>query len=209
MLSELKQLFQAAWQLQDNRHDGDALLRKIDSLGGPSDPELEAKLEALDNYLLRVDLEALRQLPDGTLGREYARYMDDRELEPVDISPEVEDIAHRNAFATRYLLVHDLLHLLTGFADNSYAGEIGLLAFSVAQGYGEEQEQALEIAKVLYPLLASENTEVFEACANRGEEMGQEARFVIGYPFQENWDRPLDEVRSDLRLQPMNGRNCA
>ena len=206
MLDQLRQLFQSAWQLSEDRHDGDALLRKIDAIGEPISPELEERLAAREGNLFTIDMKSLRQLPDGTLGREYARYMDENKLQPVVVSEEVEEIARRNAFATRYLLTHDLLHLLTGFPDNSYAGEIGLLAFSVEQGYGEEQERALKIAEILYPMLAPNEKEAIEESQKRGSKMGREADFVLAYPFEKKWDRPLREVCEELGLPPLKRR---
>ena len=206
MLDQLRQLFQSAWQLTEDRHNGDALLRKIDAMGEPTNPKLEERLAAHEGNLFTIDMESLRQLPDGTLGREYARYMDENKLQPVVISTEVEEIARRNAFATRYLLTHDLLHLLTGFPDNSYAGEIGLLAFSVEQGYGEEQEKALKIAEILYPMLAPDEKEAIEENRERGHKMGREAGCVLAYPFEKKWDRPLKEVCEDLGLPSLERR---
>lgn len=200
MLNDLRELFQAAWQLQGDRFNGDVLLRRIDSQDGPTDPELEERLDGLCKDMPCIDLEELRQMPDGTLGREYARYMDEHGIDPITFSEDVKEVAERNVVAARYLVMHDLLHLLTGFPDNSYAGEIGLLAFCVEQGYGEEQEKALQIAEVLYPLLVPEAKEEIDATVEMGRRMGREADFVLAYRFEDNWEKPIEEVRKELGL---------
>lgn len=60
-------------------------------------------------------LKHMRKLPDGTLGREYARFMDRRHFTPEsrDIVRFVQD--EREAWLLqRYRDVHDLWHVLTG-----------------------------------------------------------------------------------------------
>ncbi|MEH2039955.1 Coq4 family protein [Nostoc sp.] len=78
----------------------------------------------------------LSQYPQGTFGREYATYMQANQLKPLNISPELEDVAKRNLFALRYLVTHDIFHVLLDF-DTTYAGEIGVLAFAATQNYSK------------------------------------------------------------------------
>jgi ubiquinone biosynthesis protein COQ4 len=79
-----------------------------------------------------VDLGALRALPDGTLGREYTRFLDDNRITPdVFKSPEIGD--PRVAYVMqRIRQTHDLWHVLTGYGPD-VIGEILLQAFTYAQ----------------------------------------------------------------------------
>lgn len=78
-------------------------------------------------------LPTLRDLPDGTLGREYARFMDKRGFNP-EGRPEVrfvEDEQHRWVLQ-RYRDVHDLWHVLTGMP-TTFLGELAQKWFEAAQ----------------------------------------------------------------------------
>jgi ubiquinone biosynthesis protein COQ4 len=66
-------------------------------------------------------LNQLSQYPQGCFGRKYANQMRINQLKPLNISPELEDIAKRNLFALRYLVTHDIFHVLLDF-DTTYAG---------------------------------------------------------------------------------------
>ncbi|MBE9047681.1 hypothetical protein IQ255_25315 [Pleurocapsales cyanobacterium LEGE 10410] len=55
---------------------GDIAYLKIELLRIGGSPELLTKLEGLENYYPTIYLEALAQLPEGTLGYEYAQHSD-------------------------------------------------------------------------------------------------------------------------------------
>lgn len=84
------------------------------------------RLLALRPTLARVDLEALRALPEGTVGRGYAEFFD-----PEDVSPLPPASPPRTAgqfLCRRMRECHDLHHLLTGYATD-FVGEHELQAF--------------------------------------------------------------------------------
>jgi ubiquinone biosynthesis protein Coq4 len=121
------------------------------------------------------------------------------QLKPFNISPEYEDIAKRNVFALRYVVIHDILHVLLGF-DTSYAGEIGVLAFATEQNYSPLLKVSLAIAKVLYPVLAPWQLKEIFANVRKGQELAKKAKFLLGVRFEEYWERPLSEVKTELGL---------
>ncbi|MEH2306450.1 hypothetical protein [Nostoc sp.] len=65
------------------------------------------------------------------------------QLKPLNISPELEDIAK-------------LIYLLD--FDTTYAGEIGVLSFAATQNYGKSLQIGLWLARLLYPILAPQQT---------------------------------------------------
>ncbi|MBD2509990.1 hypothetical protein H6G91_22280 [Nostoc muscorum FACHB-395] len=67
----------------------------------------------------------------------------ENQLKPLNISPELEDIAK-------------LIYLLD--FDTSYAGEIGVLSFAATQNYGKSLQIGLWLARLLYPILAPQQT---------------------------------------------------
>jgi len=192
---------------------GDLALLKADALGATASPTVMQKLRPVVGYHPSIDLEALTQLPKGTLGYEYARHMTDNNLQPFVISLHLEDMARRNVFAMRYAVTHDIFHVILGF-DTSYAGEMGVLAFAAAQGYSRSQQVGLWLATILYPLLAPGQIQQIFANKRRGYTLGKQASCLLAYRFEENWARPLDEVRATLlgdqeqSLQSATGLIC-
>lgn len=174
---------------------GDFAILKADAMGATASPEVEAQLAAVRGWMPRIDLAALRALPDGTFGREYARHMDHNGLAPFEVSPGLEDEVRRNTFVVRYALTHDIFHLLLGF-DTSWAGELGVLAFAAAQRYSGHLSLSLTIARVLYRLRDPRHWRAIGQAGRRGWAMGERAPFLLGVRFEEQWDRPLHEVRA-------------
>src|SRR5215813_9724644 len=111
---------------------GDVAVLKIDALSAPSERTIR-ELERVHHYDPAHDLAALRELPNGTLGREYARFLDANGIEPLVISAEVKERFRTNPYALRYTVTHDLHHVLAGF-DTGLAGEAGVVAFNLGQG---------------------------------------------------------------------------
>jgi ubiquinone biosynthesis protein COQ4 len=73
-----------------------------------------------------LDLDALEKLPEGTLGRELARYFRDNGLEPFETTfPVQNDVDY---LSKRYRETHDLFHVITGYGTDEH-GEMLLQAF--------------------------------------------------------------------------------
>jgi len=179
---------------------GDGAVLKADSVGASASPRVAARLEGVRGYLPPIDLDALGALPDGTFGREYARHMKENALAPFRVTSRISrDMLERNVFAVRYAVTHDMIHLLLGFATD-LPGEIGVLAFAVAQGYSRTHCVALALAIVLYPLFAPRRVvDVFRELA-RGWRLGKQARFVLGERLEDRFAEPLTDVRRSLSL---------
>lgn len=179
---------------------GDGAILKADAVGAAAAPQVAAKLENVRGYLPPIDLDALATLPDGTFGREYARHMRENGLVPFHVTARIpQDMLERNAFAVRYAVTHDMIHLLLGFATD-LPGEIGVLAFAVAQGYSRTQWVSLVFAIVLYPLFAPLRAlDVFREL-RRGWRLGKAARFVLGERLEDRFAEPLADVRRSLGL---------
>lgn len=153
-------------------------------------------------YYPPINLQELSLYPPKSFGREYADHLRANNLQPLSISPELEDVARRNVFALRYVITHDIFHVLLGF-DTSYAGEIGVLAFAAEQNYSPSLKISLWFAKVLYPILAPQQIAEIFANINRGSNLGKRANFLLGYHFEEHWQESIDELRKNLGLMPI------
>jgi ubiquinone biosynthesis protein Coq4 len=198
----VKQLMKAARLLRSGGPLGDAAILKADALGVRAAPSAEAQLEDVRGYLPRIDLEALRCLPDGTLGREFARMLDKNGLSPFTVSADFDrEILSRNTFAVRYAVTHDIFHVLTGF-DTSWPGEMGVLAFAAAQGYSWAQRWiSLPLAALLYPFFGPRNAVAVFRALRRGWRMGKRARFLLGVRLETHFARPLADLRAELGIE--------
>lgn len=178
---------------------GDFAILKSDFLGAKVNPEVATKLQPVVGYYPPINLEQLSQYPPGTFGREYADHIKANHLKPFNISPELDEVAKRNVFALRYIITHDIFHVLLGF-DTTYAGEIGVLAFAATQNYSNSLKISLWLAKFLYPIFAPQQIKEIFANVNKGKELGKKAEFLLAYRFEEHWSDPLNELQKNLGL---------
>ena len=88
---------------------------------------------------LFTDYERLRGLPTGTLGREYVRQLDERDIHPVELAKLTHSAYEGREFSSAHAYVrdrvrdsHDLFHTLTGY-DVDLIGEVAVLSFTFGQ----------------------------------------------------------------------------
>jgi ubiquinone biosynthesis protein Coq4 len=199
MAIKFKQLVQAHQALKTSNNLGDFAILKADAFGAIVNPEIASKLQPLVGYHPPIDLEELSHYRKSSFGWEYAHHMKVNHLKPFNVSPELEEIAKRNVFALRYAVTHDIFHVLLGF-DTSYAGEIGVLAFAAEQNYSSSLKVSLSLATVLYPVVAPSQIKEIFAHLHKGQELGKKAEFLLGFRFEDYWERPLSEVKAMLGL---------
>ncbi|MBD2260122.1 Coq4 family protein [Pseudanabaena sp. FACHB-2040] len=200
MLNALNKVSQLLEAKQENRL-GDFAILKSDLFGAKVNPKVASLLEPVIGYYPPIDLDNLMQYPAGTFGYEYAHHMKENGLTPLNVSPELGEVARRNVFALRYAVTHDIIHVLLGF-DTSYAGEIGVLAFAAEQGYSPSLRFSLQLARWLYPLIAPGQKAAIATNTRKGRNLAQQAKFLLGYRFEEHWQEAIGEVRSQLGLPP-------
>lgn len=193
------QQFQAMLAAKNSGKMGDFALLKSDFLGAKVAPEVAEKLRSLAGYYPKIDLAQLSQYPPGSFGREYADHMQQHNLKPLTVSPELDEVAKRNVFALRYVITHDIFHVLLGF-DTSYAGEMGVLAFAATQNYSNSLTNSLLIARLLYPIFAPQQAKAISAKEQKGRELGKKAALLLAYPFEDHWQEPINDVRTHLGL---------
>jgi len=177
---------------------GDLAVMKFAMLAGPS-ADHDARLRSRGLGALDIDITALRALPDATVGREYARFLDERGLSPLAISPEMKERFADNPYALRYTTTHDLFHLLTGFPTTP-AGEMGLFAFMIAQGFAGGSRSRLWFSAGSYLLFMPLHTPGLLRNVRLGLSMGEKARPLLEEPLEAYLTEPLDVVRRRLEL---------
>lgn len=144
-----------------------------------------------------VDFARLRQLPPTTLGGAYARYLDDNHLDPDLFQPPPGLPEVPRFIAQRLRQTHDIWHVLTGYAPD-VPGELALQAFTFAQ-----------IGMPSSLLIATLGTPVKAPAAWRrvwdGYLRGRDAAFLAAVRFESMWDRPVEDLRRELRIRPARG----
>lgn len=197
---QLLSQFRAA--MKDPERLGDAAVYKAEL--GPrirARPEIEAQLDDVRGYHPRVDLQALTRLPDGTFGREYARFLEVNGLNPIVPTPRVDpELVARNAFTVRYATIHDMVHVLTGF-DTTWAGEAGVWAFIGAQRYSLGFDIASVMALLVAPLYSPLRLRQVWRSWRRGRAMGKRARLLLTLRLEERLSQHLRDVRAELGIE--------
>ncbi|HWN68390.1 MAG TPA: Coq4 family protein [Haliangium sp.] len=157
--------------------------------------------------LRAVDLQQLKILPAGTLGRVFADHLDANNLDPKDLPslPAKDDFDYVEAHVYE---THDIWHVLTGF-DTDVPGELGLQAFSLAH-FRTRVPLVLLAAGLLNTLFYRYDERHFRMDAIiAGWEKGKEARSLLGVPWDLYWNKPLAEVRREFNIQPYGPRSSS
>ncbi len=152
-----------------------------------------------DKKRLRIDLDELAKLPEGTLGRTFADHMRANGLDPKSIptlgaSDELEFI-RAHLYET-----HDVWHAVTGFRTD-VAGELGLQAFYAAQAPGGLPWMLMAMGFLNTALYSMSDRERRLDAVSRGWEMGRAAKPLFGVRWDQLWSAPIEEVRRSLGVQ--------
>ena len=149
-----------------------------------------------------TDRAALSALADGTLGREYLRFLDSegitaqgllqasvegrREMKP-DVDPDLYFLRDRMRDT------HDLWHTVTGYKGD-LIGEASLLAFSFAQTWNPG------IGLIVLTALVQGRDPAIRKLIAGGFSRGLRAAWLPSVKWENLLDRPLEEVRRRLNV---------
>lgn len=167
-------------------------------------PEIEA-LVSRPSTRLRFDRATLKGLPPGTLGHAYLALVEHSGIDPNDLD-HAKGQSTLDRFRAHLESTHDLWHVITGFGTN-VDGEIGLQAF-----YFGQLSAPLPLVLLSAGLLNSAIIDRGSGSARvehlvRGWLMGKRAEPITGLDWAACWDRPLGELRRELRIEldPLDG----
>jgi ubiquinone biosynthesis protein COQ4 len=177
---------------------GDVVVLKLDALSAAPAGVAE-KLAGLGGCAPIQDLDALRSLPGGSFGCEYARFLDANHITPLVVSPALRARFARDPYALRYTATHDMHHVLAGF-DTGLAGEAGVLAFNVGQGAAPVGRAMLALVRVLYCVASPTQARAIANNVRVGLRMGESARLVIATAIESYFEEPLADVRARLGI---------
>jgi len=172
-----------------------AIARAANQFGStPEGAALFREMPRIDRE--HVDFDALRKLPDGTLGREYTRFLDANNIgpEPFEkLPPDVED--QRAAFIMlRMRQTHDLWHVLTGY-EPDVRGEVLLQCFTYAQ-VGAPSAFLLSFFGSLRwrKLTGKHHIQNLRTAYRRGKR----AMPLAMFRWENEWATPVSELRARL-----------
>ena len=189
-MSRLDEVF----NLSDGLVNDEAIREMVDACGAH-----ETGARALESRPhVHLDLKALRALPTGTLGREYALMMDRNGLDPASIPTLPDDDEGKYVRAHLYE-THDLWHVVTGFSTD-VPGELGLQAFYQAQLPGKLPAAILASGFVNTLLFSFGEREARMREIARGWLLGRRSGPLFGVRWDDYMALPLDEVRAKLGI---------
>ena len=164
-----------------------------------SHPEIAQLFE--EQYIAPTpNLEALLKLPEDSLGFAYASHMRAAKLDP-EFYRKVELIDDWNYLALRIRQTHDIWHTVTGFSTDS-PGEIGLQAFTFAQN--RSPLAVMLIAAVTLNLIKmNSDLNLLVRVIQQGYNLGYQAKPFLAQKWEEAWEKPLADWRSELNVTPV------
>jgi ubiquinone biosynthesis protein COQ4 len=147
------------------------------------------------------DISTLLSLPPDSLGHTYAAYLTEAGFDPNFYrKAKIEnDVTY---MFMRMRQTHDIWHVVTGFGADVNA-ELGLKAFEIAQVH-RTLSAMLVAGGLLRTLFKSpENLEGLLQQVAIGYRMGAKAKPLLAQKWEEQWEKPLTEWRSELNVEPM------
>jgi ubiquinone biosynthesis protein Coq4 len=161
--------------------------------------EREPRLAALfaERYDPEIGVDRLESLPDGTLGREYARFMRDNKIDPLGDLLEIPAPTNvvEYTFRRAYKL-HDVMHVVLG-CDTSILGEVRIVSFSVGQRFADDGAAADLALAVLFLHLALRKPSEFKEAIRLAQEwmaLGERSKFYATFRLEDLMERPVPEV---------------
>jgi ubiquinone biosynthesis protein Coq4 len=147
---------------------------------------------------LQPNIEELRQLPAGTLGRRYADLILSLGYDPEFFRPR--DISSEGRWLTqRIATTHDIHHVIGGFGTEP-AGENGVLAITAAQ-IGFPGYVLLTSAGQLasFRFQPERFAELSQAVAH-GHTIARQASCLAAARWEEGWEKPVRQWRQELGI---------
>jgi ubiquinone biosynthesis protein COQ4 len=149
-----------------------------------------------------VDYDALRALPEGTLGKAYVRHLDDNGLS-ADYQAAVTRYVDEPEMAylmRRFRQTHDVWHALTELGTQGHE-EVIIHAFS----WGQLQLPVSAMVVVfgtLKHIVGEARWGALRHALVEAYEHGRDAEPLLPVYWERHWEEPLDAVRSRYRVRP-------
>jgi len=152
-----------------------------------------------------LDFDRLRSLPEGTLGREYVRFMEGNEIDIVSFAEaslrhmERSDYATDEAWtlANRLRDIHEIVHVISGYGTD-VLGEMCELAFNIEE---DPRPAASRLGiRVNVSVFRSHGHRHAEATIAEAFRRGHGIGLMVGADWEAMMAWRLDEVRARLGI---------
>eukprot|EP00062_Callorhinchus_milii_P014868 gi/632964491/ref/XP_007898422.1/ PREDICTED: ubiquinone biosynthesis protein COQ4 homolog, mitochondrial [Callorhinchus milii] len=164
-----------------------------------NDPEGNQVLEERPRIRMStLDMNHLRDLPEGTFGREYIRFLDVNRVSPDTRMPvkfvDDEELAY---VMQRYREVHDLMHTLLAMPTNMM-GEVVVKWFEAVQ----TGMPMCILGAAFGPLrLSARNLQVsITDLIPWAVRSGSNAQFMMNFYYERRWEQSLESLREEIGI---------
>jgi ubiquinone biosynthesis protein COQ4 len=151
-----------------------------------------------------LEPDRLARLPDGTLGREWVRFIRDNHIDPLETllalgRPQtILEYLFRRAYK-----LHDVMHVVLG-ADASVLGEVRIVSYTIGQSPLADASRlrapAMALAVLFMNIGLRRPQEIHEAIALAGAwmKLGERSPWHVTFAVEEWLERPVEEVRAQM-----------
>ena len=208
----------SVWRLIRNKEDTRQVFEIVQALAGRNGKQLFQRFTSTP-YGRRIvtepvkleevlsDRDALRALPDGSLGRAYLDFMEGENLTAdglldaadeagIDFRGETQFEEYRRLFL-HLDVSHDLWHVLTGYGRDAL-GELCNLAYTYEQTRNPGFRLIIFIGLIAQKL--EQPAQPIWKAINEAGRMGKRAGWVLEHDVEELLKLPLDEARRVLNI---------
>jgi ubiquinone biosynthesis protein COQ4 len=200
------------------------VFKVIEALKGGSLSRAVARLEATaeGRELLRnkpdilpvlSDREALRAMPEGSVGRMYLKFVESQSLSADGLVAASEEAPRGQGkspeerwLGNRLRDIHDLQHVVCGYGRDTL-GELCLLSFMVTQ----TPNRGIAFIIFMARRKARQVTQQFSVddCIDEGRSIGEAATWFVAVNWETRLAEPLEQLRRELGvLKPTLYRNA-
>jgi len=153
---------------------------------------------------LQPDLEALSQLPVGTLGQRYAQLIRTLDHDPDFFRPRDIDTEER-WLTQRIASTHDIHHVVCGFG-TEVPGEMGVLWLTALQIGFPPYVLLGNVGQLATFRLHNERFPLLSQAVAQGAALARMASCLAAVRWEEGWQKPLHQWRQELGIMdPADG----
>jgi ubiquinone biosynthesis protein COQ4 len=147
-----------------------------------------------------IDFEYLRSLPNNTFGHTYAAFNVDQHITPDSRDPvQFVDDPDLAFVMQRYRETHDLVHALLGMPTNMVGEALVKWIEAIQTGL-----PMCIGAAILGPsrFKRTSQFEKFRKLRPWAIHVGQNSKFLLNTYFEQRWEQDLEDLRSELNIDP-------
>jgi ubiquinone biosynthesis protein Coq4 len=154
-----------------------------------------------EGYDPELSDERLERLPEGSLGREYLRFLRANQITPLKTLLAMGEPTNLLEYmARRAYKLHDLMHVVLG-TDASVLGEVPIVAYSIGQARRRDaRAPAMALAVLFMNIGLRRPHEMREAIRLAAEwlAVGERAAWHVAWRVEDQLEKPVAEVRAAM-----------